>query len=454
MALTEYPPGSFRELSKIALPLMLSSLSVMTMVFVDRLLLAHYSTDALNAAANASTFAWSFIYSWMVLTSIAEVFVAQYYGAGRHSKLGEPVWQMLWLSLFSLLFFIPFGIFGADLFYGSSPEREMEKAYFRWMILFGSVFPVYSALCGFFVGQGKTRLVTTLAVAANIVNVCLDYVLIFGVEGYIQPLGVTGAVFATSIGSLLQTSVLGAVFLNKKNRELYGTNRIKLKSKALLQCVRIGLPGAVFSLIEILGWAAFYGMMTYVSSRHITVAAISQSVIILLYFFAEGISKATSIICGNLIGAKSIKHVPTMIRSGIQLHVLFFLTIVGFFTFYSHTFISLFLPTIEASQLVSLDKTLQECLFLICLYMLFEGIRLLFSGILTAAGDTVFLLIAGSCSIWILLVLPIYIFIVREQMSIETATLICVNYSFFACLLYMWRYFHGKWKDISIIAHA
>jgi MATE family multidrug resistance protein len=73
MTLTRFPQGSFRELLSISLPLMLSSLSVMSMIFVDRLLLAHYSTEAMNAAVNATTFGWSLIGPWMVMASISEV---------------------------------------------------------------------------------------------------------------------------------------------------------------------------------------------------------------------------------------------------------------------------------------------------------------------------------------------------------------------------------------------
>src|ERR1700733_10256390 len=96
MALTKYPSGSFRELVSIAFPLMLSSFSVLTMVFADRWLLAHYSMEAHNAAVTATTTGWAFIFGWIVLGNITEVFVAQYNGAGLSKRLGEPVWQMLW----------------------------------------------------------------------------------------------------------------------------------------------------------------------------------------------------------------------------------------------------------------------------------------------------------------------------------------------------------------------
>lgn len=454
MSLTRYPEGSLRELASISLPLMLSSLSISLMIFVDRLLLARYSTSSLNAAANAMTLGWAFVYGWMVLTSISEVFVAQYNGAKEEQKIGEPVWQMIWFSLFSVLFFIPLALWGGNWFYGPSLERELEKEYFFWMMLFGPSFPLYGALSGFFVGRGKTSLVTWTAIIANLVNACLDMILIFGIEGYFSPLGIRGAAIATSGSSVFQVIALGIVFLNQTHRQTFGTSRYTLKLRTLWQCIKIGLPNAVFAAIELFGWASFYYMMTLVGERYITVAGIVQSIAILLYFFAEGVSKAVSTIAGNLIGARQAVLIPKVILSGVRLHLLFFLVLIAIFAFYSDQVIIQFLSTADEPMLNSLQGTIKICLFFICLYILFEGIRLLFSGILTAAGDTVFLLIAGSISVWIFLVVPVYVFIVQQQWPVEVGTFICVGYSLSVCLIYMWRFMAGKWRGISLIAQV
>jgi multidrug resistance protein, MATE family len=451
MTLTRYLEGSFRELWKIALPLMLSSLSVMSMIFVDRLLLARFSTAALNAAANAATFGWSFIYGWMVLTSISEVFVAQYNGAGQKEKIGQPVWQMIWLSLFSLFFFIPLAYWGPERWYGGSEKWQLEKEYFHWMILFGSCYSIYGALSGFFIGQGRTALVTWMAIVSNIINVVVDILLIFGVEGWWEPMGVKGAAIATSASSFFQMLVLGLVFLNRTNRNSCGTGKFVLNWEMMRHCIRVGLPNALFATVEILGWAAFYHMMTLVSERHITIAAIAQSTAILLYFFAEGVSKAASAVAGNLIGAGRPQLISKMVQSGVWLHLSFFALTVLLCLFYSDFIIVQFFPSTTIESLASMESSLKISIFMMTAYLFFEGLRLLFAGVLTAAGDTFFLLTAGSLSVWLLLVLPVYLFVVVAHMSIEVGMLICVVYSFSACLIYLVRLMQGQWKESSIL---
>ena len=89
------------------------------------------------------------------------------------------------------------------------------------MMMFGPTFAAYGALSGFFVGQGKTRLITLLAIGANVINALLDVCLIFGVQGFIHPMGVQGAAIATSIGSLFQMLVLLYFFLKRKPNKFW-----------------------------------------------------------------------------------------------------------------------------------------------------------------------------------------------------------------------------------------
>lgn len=452
MGLTKYPSGSLRELWKIAFPLMLSSLSVMAMIFVDRILLAYYSPGALNAAVSATTLGWAFVYGWMVMCSIAEVFVAQYNGSGEHKKLGEPVWQMIWLSGASFLFFVPFAIWGVEWVYGTGSEYAMERSYLRWMMLFGPSYPFYAALCGFFIGQGKTNLITSLAVVANVVNAICDYVLIFGIDGILDPMGVKGAAIATSASSVFQVAILFMIFIKKKNREQFGTGVYALSSTPFLQCFRIGFPGAIFVAIEILGWAAYYAMMAYISERHITIVGIAQSIVILLFFFAEGVSKAASTIAGNLIGAKQEFLIDKMVKAGFKIHFTFFVLLTLLFTFYSDWLTAQFLTKADPELIPSMQETLRICVFFTIVYLLFEGLRMLISGVLTAAGDTVFLLVAGSLSVWLFLVVPNYFLIVQEKFPVEVGSFVCLCYAVAAFGIYLWRFKQGKWKEIKLAA--
>lgn len=450
MALTRFKQGSFRELLTLALPLMLSTFSVMTMWFVDRLFLAHYSIEAMNASVNATTFGWSFIGTAMVLTGISEVFVAQFNGAGSPEKIGEPVWQMIWVALFSSFFFIPAAWWLGEVTYGKHPELALSKEYLKWLMLFGPSFPLYSALCGFFVGRGKTALVTCLALAANLVNILLDWLLIFGWKDLIPSLGPTGAAISTSSSSVFQCLVLLVIFLKPAYRKQFGTGKFALKFQTLWQCIKIGFPGALFAGLEILGFAIYYWMMTGMGEIFITVAGICQSVMFLLYFLGEGVSKAATAIAGNLIGGKRSDLVNQVFYSGLKLHVLFFFGMLLLWYFFADDLAHRFLPNGYGAE-IDIFPILIASLFCMVFYMFFEAIRLLLLGLLTAAGDTRFLAWAGILAMWGLFLLPMYLIVNVGGAPVIAGPILCVVYTFLAALLYAFRFYQGRWKEISIM---
>ncbi len=450
MGLTKFKEGSIRELWSISFPLMMSELSIMLMLFVDRLLLAKYSQEAFNAAVSASTLGWAFVFGWLILTNISEVFVAQNNGAKRYDKIGSPVWQMIWLSLASLLFFVPLCLWGGDLFYGLSDSYSLQKKYLHWMLIFGPSFPLYGALTGFFVGRGKVLVITWLSIIANVINASLDVLLIFGVEGWIPPLGVTGAAIATSGSQIFQALVLAAIFLAPANRTRFNTWNYKFNWDLFKKCIRIGGPMALFGTFEILGWAVYYLIMTWAGTSYITIAGICQSLVILFFFFGEGVGKGVSTIAGNFIGAKKSDSIYKTVRSGFKLHLLFFtLLLIGFY-FFADDLAAQFVNVPEESLSPQFLRSLQVCVYFVLLYLLFEWLRLLYMGVLTAAGDTFFLLIAGATSIWLFLVVPVYVGVIHFHLSIEIAQLITAGYGLLACLLYYWRLHTEKWKAINI----
>ena len=105
MMFNRYPEGSIRQLWMVALPLIMSSLSSMAMLFVDRLVLARLTLEAHNAAVEATNLGWAFLIGWSSLASVTQIFVAQNNGAGQRQLLGHPVWQMIWLGVFSVFIF-------------------------------------------------------------------------------------------------------------------------------------------------------------------------------------------------------------------------------------------------------------------------------------------------------------------------------------------------------------
>lgn len=450
--ITRFPEGSIRELWTVSYPLMISTLATLFMLFTDRIFLAHYSLQALNASVNAGTLAWAFMGGFSMITAMSEVFVAQYNGAKQPQRLGVPVWQMIWLSIFSFAFFIPMAVWGSSAIFSENLYADMEVTYFRWLMFFSPSYALLTAFAGFFIGRGKTQVMIGLAILANILNIFLDWILIFGVKGWIPEMGIQGAAIATCFGYCFESVILACLFLKKEYRTRFGTGQWQINWAETKKCLKIGVPQGVFVGLEIAGWAVFYGMMTSISVTHITVSSLCQSFVIFLSFFCDGLNRGSAAVAGNFIGAKRYHMVSKVLRSGIFLLVIFAsITSLILVVKPEDTMRILFFENRDLSQLVAFQGSLKTCLIFSFIYLFFDGIRWVLGGLLTAAGDTYFLLVVGSASVWIFLLAPLHFIVVRNSLPVEYAWAITMVYGLVFCVIYYLRFKWGAWQKFDLV---
>jgi len=445
--LSKFPQGGMRELLFIAIPLLLSGLSVHLMMFLDRLILANYSTEALNAAVAAGMVYAMFQSGAMGIAGIAGVFVGRYNGAGKKSKLGEPVWQMLWFSLFTILMFWPFAQFGAAWLVPDELHTE-GIPYFIWVMYFGPLVGAIAALCAFFIGQGKTRLVLVSTIVGNVINLGLDLVFVFGIKGFLDPMGARGAAIATVISQGSQVAILFVIFFNKDNRKTCGTIHFAFKIKSFLQCLSIGTPSALGHMIEIGAVAYVIHLVASVSVLHNTVLSVGISVLIVIAFAINGMHQAIMSIASNFIGAKQPQLVKKMFQSSIKVWSLFTVVLIVPLVFYPTPIIAAFVKEGTTSlNLIEVDYFLRLAFAWLILFFFFDGIRWNFAGVLTAGGDTRFIMIMCAVAAWVFNVLPVYYFVVIGGKSpawiwgIWTFSAIANAAAFFM------RYRTHKWKS-------
>ncbi|MBM3183755.1 MAG: hypothetical protein FJZ64_00415, partial [Chlamydiae bacterium] len=227
----------------------------------------------------------------------------------------------------------------------------------------------------------------------------------------------------------------------------------------MLKCLKVGVPQGLFCALEIGGWALFYVLMTRLSEKHITISSICQSVLILLYFFSDGLSRGAAALAGNFIGSQRHELVKKVLRSSMILLLFFLLTISLVLVIDPiHTTGFLFFSQIEeGSTKIILDPTFAEslkvCLILSFFYLLFDGPRWVLSGLLSAAGDTIFLLLAGCLAIWIFLLLPLYLIVVQYNLPVEYAWGLTVSYALLFFFVYWIRFRQGAWKKIDLVSN-
>lgn len=427
-------------------PLMVGLLSSTVMMFVDRLFLAKWSPLALNAAVSGGMAYYMFLVIPMAVVEISEVLVGRLNGEERLKEIGSASWQMVWLSIGLLpIFWLIASVAPSFLFIGTGNESN-ETSYFATLMLFAAFQCTTISLYGFFIGIGNVKIVTFSAIIGNLVNIGLDYWMIFG-GGPMPALGVVGAAAATGIAQVVQTLFLLSVFWMHRHKEKYGTGVLKLNPPFFAEGLRIGLPSGAGRSMEVIAHFLFFRIIISVGQEQMVLVAIAQSIYILSSFVIDAQCKGTSAIASNLLGANHHAPLSKVLRSGLTIHfgyfLLFFLAVFSFpeqiFNLFSSE------EGVSLQMTPELMSTFKRALICVSLFFLIDGFGWILIGFLTAAKDTRFVFWVSALVNWVAYVPPTLWFIGWKKGGADVAWTIVVAVTGLTFLLYLWRYLSGRW---------
>lgn len=442
---------SIRNLIRISLPMMLAFMSTHVMLFCNRVMLSEYSLDAMNGVATAGMIAAVFQFGIASITSIAEVYVGQYNGQKQYDQLGRPVWQMIWFALASQLMFIPVAAYFSEILIPESLHVQ-GVPFFRITMYFGCAQALFTALSSFYVGQGKTVLVTVAAVIGNVLNVVLNSLFIFGSASFgIEAMGAVGSAYATVIASLVQVLVLFLLFISPNNQKTFGTSNLSIDLSLIRGCLKVGTPAATGHMLEITAWSVIAHILAAMGGDYITIQNLCSTFFLLFSFFTEGLQKGIIAISSNLIGAHQIGRIKHVLLNGVKVHLgVMGLLIVPF----------LVIPNYLARPFMIADDSqlmmyFYQAMQLLWLFFLFDGLVWVTAGVLVSAGDTKFIMVVNACTAWIFAVLPIKLVTMYVDVSPGRVWGVVAWYSAVNLLLFYRRYKSQKWLklDLSAAAH-
>lgn len=402
--LSKYPVASLRELIYLAFPIILTTLSSSLLNLSDRLFLSHYSAEAWKASTVAGDLSFFFQMFCILLVVTAQVFVGQYHGGNKSEKIGPLIWQMIWFSFLSMIITYPISLFSESFFHGTEIEAP-ATLYFRCLTLSNFLYPLAAALSTFFLGRGKTKIILISNISIHIVNILLDYLLIFGVKGIIPPLGILGAAIATIVSEATLCMILYTFFIHKKYVHTYRTDLRKLDKKMLWEVLKVGIPRACGRAMVIFTWNAAARIMVVKGGDFLLSRTLGTSLFAIFSFINQGMGQAILILASNLIGANWDNELRKLIKNAyiFLLGIIVILTIPLFF-FQNHL-IHIFIGNGIAKESLSIFRACCSSILFICLG---NGIMTIGVSLIMAYKDTFFYFLSTLFP-WITLFLPSYI---------------------------------------------
>ena len=432
------------ELIKFTLSLILASLSVNLMLVTDRTILGLYSLDSMNASSLGGNFVATVSFIFTSIAQIATVFVGQYNGLKEYDKTAHAPWQMIYLGLASFLFFIPMAIFCDHFNIFPKYLEEEGLAYTRILLSLAGFHVISVALSSFFVGRKQSYIVIFTFLVGNLVNIVLDYLLVFGVKGLFAPMGAKGAAIATVSVEAIFIIIFATVFFSKKNRMEFGTLDHKFRPKLFVDCLKIGFPVSLGKFLNLLGWFCIMTCFINASKDIATLESFIMGIWMAFIFFADGTSRALSALSANLIGERQLEVIQDLLRKFLKANYALCAIYSIPLVFFPEIMIY-FLDKAEG-EIAHLIPDLKFTLASLFISLVTDGIFYLYCGVLTAGGDTKFPTCLDISTLWGLVVIPVVVmYLTNSLTSIRPAYVLIPISGIVNCIVIYTRYKKLRW---------
>lgn len=451
--------SNLKELTRVALPLMLSAGSQSLMNAADRILLAGCSEDALAAVTPASMLHWTIVCVPMGTVLYANTFISQFDGAGQKDRMMSSFWQAVWLALvsgFMLWMFLPLTRMVLP-YSGHSPDIvELEAQYFNTLCAGAPIHMVATALSCFFSGRRQTKVVMLNSMVAVFANGGLSYLLAYGF-GPIPAMGIRGAALGTVAARVCELAIYVVWILRESKLDrlpLWSTCFID--SGLLKQFLRFGVPSGLHYFVDISGFTMFLLIVGNLNNQALAATNIAFSINGLIFVPLLGFGTAIQTVVGHNIGAGRIDAAKATTRNAAFMGVAWTGTmgilLVIFPELLLRPFFLLADPEISGgTDIVALAKTAAYLLNFVAAYSVFDALAVVFSSALRGAGDTVFPMFITLFSSWIIMVVPALLIIRSEHASIPALWLTCTAHVSFSGISMFLRYLSGRWQRIHLV---
>ncbi len=447
-----YPQASLSELWFLSYPLIVTMAAQVVMQFVDRMFLAWYSHEALAACVPAGVLAMTFAAVFMGLASYTSVFISQYYAKKKYASVTVSLWQGIFLAVLSSLLLAgltPAGIALINAFGHEEAVRLLEIKYFSILNIFGGLAVINNALASFFSGRGHTKIPMWATVVGNLVNIVLDYVMIFGKLGF-PVMGIEGAAWATVIGTGSITLIFCTLIFAGKVRKEFKIRRLAGFYKPVFsRLLRFGLPNGFGFLMDILSFTLFTFMIGNIDTLSLQASNVVMSMQPVVFTVILGLGIGIQILVSKYQGLKRPDLTIKVIKNACKIGYTYAGAVSLAFFFCSSFFVWLFIPPSSPDAALISAKT-YPLIKLVSAFVLFDATYLIFGEAIRGAGDTKFYMYVMIFCAWGLLIPGTWLIVYKLQMSVFWVWSWLTFYAALTAVFMLARFLSGRWKRFNV----
>jgi multidrug resistance protein, MATE family len=292
----------------LAVPVVLAELGWTTMGLVDTLMVGPLGPASIGAVGLGSVvLLWTGVFGLGLLLGLDTV-VAQAFGGGHIDRCHHWFIQGLYLAAMIALPLtaVTYALTATMPLWGLSPDvQALAIPYLHIVSLSLPVLMFYTALRRYLQAMNCVRPITFALVSANLVNVVVNWILIYGKFGAPR-MGVAGAAWATVLSRVYMVAVLiaAARLENQRHRAALGTVPHAVDWPSQRRLLALGLPASFQLTVEVGAFTIVTALAGRLSAAAIASHQIAMNIWSFAFMVPLGLNAAGAVRVGQAVGRR------------------------------------------------------------------------------------------------------------------------------------------------------
>lgn len=321
---------SLKQINKLAIPALIAGVSEPILSLTDTAIVGNIpinATESLAAVGIVGAFISMLIWVLGQTRSAISSIVSQYVGADNVEAVknlpAQAIFIITSLSVLIIIGTYPFANSIFKLYNASGLILDYSVAYYKIRV-FGFPFTLFTiAVFGTFRGLQNTYYPMLIAIIGALVNIIFDFILVYGIEGYIPAMHIKGAAYASVFAQLLMAVFSAYYLLTKTNIPLRFSFPFNKEIKRFILMI-LNLFVRTLALNVTLYFASAFS--TSYGKQYIAAYTIAINLWFLGAFIIDGYASAGNILSGKLLGGKEYKNLlllsNKLIKYGIVVGII------------------------------------------------------------------------------------------------------------------------------------
>jgi len=388
----------------LAIPAVIDNFFQTILGFVDTYFVAQIGLEEVTAVGIANTLLAVYIAIFMSLGVSVNVYVAKYIGAGNKEKSKEIASQSILLAvIIGIIFGFITMAFAEPLLKMMGLQGDvLQKGviYLRIVGIPSLLMSLMFSMNSILRGLKDTKNPMIVSIIINLLNILLDYILIFGFF-IIPAFGLEGAAWATVISRLIGVVLL--VILLKRKKFIHLNTLLKWDFSIQKMLLQLATPAMGERLAMRLGQVLYFGIIVYLGTQLFAAHQIAGNIEVFSYMIGYGFAAAATTLVSDYLGAQEYEYAKRAGKYCVYLG-LGCMTIFGVFLFFGGEWIGSFFTT-EAEAINNIGIALKVDAFI----QPFLAIVLIMTGIYQGAENAKSPLYLTLIGTWVIRTLGVYL---------------------------------------------